>query len=93
MRSANVLLRLSPRCLAGYDRTARLSYRKKDVDQATSAMVQATEDYKIQVLENESDIEQKQNTFELAKIDLKKYEKQGNPFSLFQAFTIDGDVS
>src|SRR5262249_13350077 len=29
---ANVLLRLSPHCLAAYDRTACLNYRKKDVD-------------------------------------------------------------
>ncbi|MBI1917924.1 MAG: tetratricopeptide repeat protein [Planctomycetes bacterium] len=38
LRTANVLLRLSPRCLAGYDRTACLSYRKKDVDQAVRVL-------------------------------------------------------
>jgi hypothetical protein len=45
------------------------------VKQKEAEMVQAQQEYNIQILENESDIKQKENTFELAKIDLAKYQE------------------
>src|SRR5262249_13854714 len=38
LQSVGGLLRLSPRCLAAYDRTACLNYRKKDVDRTVQIL-------------------------------------------------------
>jgi multidrug resistance efflux pump len=43
------------------------------VDQAKAAYIKADEDFRIQELDNESDIEAKRNALDLAKIDLEKY--------------------
>ena len=43
------------------------------VEQAKASMVKAEEDYGIQKLNNETDIEKAENAFALAKIDLEKY--------------------
>ena len=40
-----------------------------------STLVQADEDFHIQELDNETDIEKAENVLELAKIDLEKYNK------------------
>jgi HlyD family secretion protein len=45
------------------------------VDQAKADMVKADEDYRIQEIDNENDILQKENALQLAKIDLEKYIK------------------
>ena len=47
------------------------------VDQTKAAYVFADEEYRIQKLDNESDIEKAENALELAKIDLEKY-KEGD---------------
>src|SRR5262249_12946782 len=46
------------------------------------ALVQADEDFHIQELDNEADIEQKRNAYDLAKIDLEKYLKGDYPQAL-----------
>jgi multidrug resistance efflux pump len=51
----------------------QLKTYKIDVDNARAELVKAEEDVRIQVSDNESDIEQKKNAQELARIDLKKY--------------------
>jgi len=50
-----------------------------DVDQAKAALVKADEDYRIQELENEMDIEKAKNALKLAGIDLKKYNQGEYP--------------
>jgi len=53
----------------------QLKDQKIKVDQAQSSFVQADEDYRIQESDNESDIEAKKNSLDLARIDLEKYDK------------------
>jgi len=45
------------------------------VDQAKADMIKADEDYRIQEIDNENDLLQKENVLELAQIDLEKYLK------------------
>jgi multidrug efflux pump subunit AcrA (membrane-fusion protein) len=45
------------------------------VDQAKASMIKADEDFRIQEIDNETDIEKAQNALDLAKIDLEKYIK------------------
>jgi multidrug efflux pump subunit AcrA (membrane-fusion protein) len=45
------------------------------VDEAKANMVKADEDYRIQEIENKTDILQKENALKLAAIDLEKYQK------------------
>ncbi|HEV3443374.1 MAG TPA: hypothetical protein VG099_01970 [Gemmataceae bacterium] len=59
------------------------------VDQKRAEWVAAQEAYKIQLSQNESDIQTKRTAFELAKIDLEKYQKGDFPQSLKD---VDGRV-
>ncbi len=52
------------------------------VDKARSDWISADEQYKIQLSQNESDIQTKRTALELARIDLEKYEKGDFPQSL-----------
>jgi HlyD family secretion protein len=47
--------------------------KQKDVKQALSAKIKAEQDFEIQKINNETDIEKAVNAFDLAKIDLEKY--------------------
>jgi multidrug resistance efflux pump len=60
----------------------QLKTEKITLDQAEANKVQAEENYKIQVLQNESDISTAQTTLELARIDLEKYLKGDFPQAL-----------
>jgi multidrug resistance efflux pump len=60
----------------------QLKAQKITVDQAESNKVQAEEAYKIQLSKNESDLQTKRTTLELAEIDLEKYQKGDYPQSL-----------
>src|SRR5262249_13398147 len=53
----------------------QLKTQKIAVDKAESDKIQAEENYKIVVSLNQSDIQTKRTTLELAKIDLAKYQK------------------
>jgi len=59
------------------------------VDQKRAEWVTATEQYKIQLSQNESDIQTKRTAWELAKIDLEKYQKGDFPQALKQ---VEGDI-
>jgi HlyD family secretion protein len=61
-----------------------LKAQKITVDTAEADWIAAEEAYKIQLSQNESDIQGKQITLELAKIDLEKYQKGDYPQSLKQ---------
>jgi multidrug resistance efflux pump len=60
----------------------QLKAQKITLDQAESNKIQAEEAYKIQLSQNESDLQTKRTTLELAQIDLEKYEKGDFPQSL-----------
>jgi multidrug resistance efflux pump len=60
----------------------QLKTQKIAVDKAESDKIQAEENYKIVVSLNQSDIQTKRTTLELAKIDLEKYQKGDFPQSL-----------
>src|SRR5205807_1750697 len=53
----------------------QLKDKTKDVNNALSQKIQADQEYQIQKLDNENDINQKKNALELAQIDLDKYQK------------------
>jgi HlyD family secretion protein len=57
----------------------QLQSQSIEVDKAKSTLVGADEDYHIQELDNESDIEKARNTLDLARIDLEKYLKGDYP--------------
>jgi multidrug resistance efflux pump len=60
----------------------QLKAEKITLDGAASNKVQAEEAYKIQLSQNESDLQTKRTTLELAQIDLEKYQKGDFPQSL-----------
>jgi multidrug resistance efflux pump len=60
----------------------QLRTEKVALDQAESAKIQAEEQYKITVSQNESDIQTARVNLELAKIDLQKYQEGDFPQSL-----------
>ncbi len=60
----------------------QLKTQKITVDNAESAKIVAEEKYKIDISQNESDIQTKQTALELAKIDLEKYQMGDFPQKL-----------
>jgi multidrug efflux pump subunit AcrA (membrane-fusion protein) len=60
----------------------QLKTQKITVDKAESDKIQAEEKYKIDISQNDSDIQTKRTALELAKIDLEKYEKGDFPQKL-----------